>query len=129
MPVYDYKCKEHGIFHELATMTNAGRPAPCPQCRVPSPRVILMPPEVVGRQREKSRALERNEQARHQPVISTPDSRADARERSAQDARHGRGQSCGCGHEQSQSALSQKAIYLPDGSKVFPSQRPWMISH
>lgn len=41
MPVYDYKCREHGLFHTLATMEDAAKPAQCPTCKAMSPRVIV----------------------------------------------------------------------------------------
>lgn len=28
MPVYDYKCKDHGVFQELATMADHDKPCP-----------------------------------------------------------------------------------------------------
>ena len=43
MPVYDYKCREHGLFHTLATMEDAAKPAECPTCKALSPRVIVLP--------------------------------------------------------------------------------------
>ena len=27
MPLYDYKCPDHGLFHDLATMADSARPA------------------------------------------------------------------------------------------------------
>ncbi|HCP20616.1 MAG TPA: formamidase, partial [Marinobacter hydrocarbonoclasticus] len=30
MPLYDYKCREHGLFQELGAMAEAGNPAHCP---------------------------------------------------------------------------------------------------
>ena len=38
MPVYDYKCKEHGVFHELATVEQGDQPCACPTCQTLSPR-------------------------------------------------------------------------------------------
>lgn len=126
MPLYDYKCAEHGLFHELVTMENAAKPCKCPKCGSMSPRVIMIPPEVL-QNAPAMKAREKNEQAQHQPIISSVDSRQEAAERKAHAHKHGK--SCGCNHEANQSSLKQQVIYLPDGSKVFPSQRPWMISH
>ncbi len=132
MPLYDYKCREHGLFHELATMDRAALPCACPQCGKPSARVLMIPPEVLRMAPKRRQVQARNEQAAHAPRLSTTDSRADlaARQRHEMNKR-----SCACpGHQAEagnpdRSALRQQAIYLPDGSKVFPSQRPWMISH
>lgn len=133
MPVYDYKCPEHGVFHELATIAQGGDPKVCPQCRKLSARVIMIPPEVLAMAPNKRASIERNEAAKHQPIISTTDSRADVAERRAFDHKHGhqhgKGSCCSHEHASDKSALKQQVILLPDGSKVFPSQRPWMISH
>jgi hypothetical protein len=79
------------------------------------------------------KAKEHEERTREGPLIMTPqEHRERERERQAR-ARHKSG--CGChhhgpGHSHGEiSALKQQVVYLPDGSKVFPSQRPWMISH
>ena len=46
MPLYDYKCTEHGLFHELVPVQASGEACPCPTCGVLSARVILVAPEV-----------------------------------------------------------------------------------
>ncbi|MGK0269862.1 MAG: putative FmdB family regulatory protein, partial [Cocleimonas sp.] len=46
MPVYDYKCSDHGLFYELASMDNHAKPAFCPTCQILSPRVIIMAPSL-----------------------------------------------------------------------------------
>jgi putative FmdB family regulatory protein len=128
MPVYDYKCASHGLFHDLATMENSARPARCPKCGGASPRVIMIPPAILDMAPDKKAAGNRNEKARHEPLVSATDSRQEARERERH--RHdNRLKGCGCHTEREQSALKQQVVLLPDGSKVFPSQRPWMISH
>lgn len=138
MPVYDYKCPEHGLFHELATMEKAGEPCACPHCGKVSSRVIMIPPEVLAMAPDQRLVTARNEEAKHQPIISTLDSRAEAADRAAFAKRaasgghkHRHGKGCGCSHqhETDTSSLKQQVVFLPDGSKVFPSQRPWMISH
>ena len=118
MPVYDYKCREHGIFHELATMEDFDKPVSCPQCQKLSPRIIMMAPAVHDMASDKSKAIERNEIARHEPEYSTQDSRLENAER----LKHG----CGCSHTEKRST---KLFYTADGKKMFPSMRPWMISH
>lgn len=138
MPVYDYKCPKHGLFHELATMAQAGDPCACPKCGTHSPRVIMIPPEVLAMAPERRKMMATNEKAVNEPIISTLDSRAEAAERrqhaikNAGKKQHGsHHQGCGCHseHRGDRSQLKQQVVYLPDGSKVFPSQRPWMISH
>ncbi len=148
MPVYDYKCEEHGLFFELATLAQSGAPCACPKCGQSSPRVVLIPPEVLDMAPAKRQAQAANEQARHEPIVSSVSSREEAQARAeyaAQKSGGQRSQGCGCGshhrHDQhrhesafvnnssGQSALKQQVVLLPDGSTVFPSQRPWMISH
>jgi putative FmdB family regulatory protein len=117
MPVYDYKCPEHGVFHDLATIENHAKPVNCPQCGELSPRVIMVAPEVLAMAPAKRQAIERNEEARHEPQMSTVDSRAE----NAEKVKHG----CGCTHHKRPSKL----MYTAEGNKMFPTMRPWMISH
>ena len=117
MPVYDYKCAEHGLFYELASMADHAKPAPCPKCEAMSARVIIMSPGILDMAKEKKQAIDRNESAKHEPRHSTADSRAE----NAEKLKHG----CGCTHKK----RSSKLMYTADGSKMFPSMRPWMISH
>ncbi|MBU2952988.1 zinc ribbon domain-containing protein [Marinobacter sp. F3R08] len=117
MPLYDYKCREHGLFQELGTMAEAGNPAACPTCKALSARVIVLPSELLGMDPAKRQAEERNEKARHEPIISTADQRA-------RDAEHRK--ACGC---KKKSDGKHMLFYTADGKKMFPSMRPWMISH
>jgi putative FmdB family regulatory protein len=117
MPVYDYKCREHGLFNTLATMADAAKPAECPSCNVLSPRVIVLAPHIVNMDTTKRAAMERNERSRHEPVFSTADRRDNDKEHS---------RSCGCGSPKPGKSL---LFYTADGKKMFPSMRPWMISH
>ena len=116
MPLYDYKCKDHGLFHELATFDDSAKPAPCPSCNAMSARVILLSSTVLGMAPERRNAFETNERASHEPAHST-------KERRAFDHQHAKG--CGC----TEKKPSRFMIYTPDGGKTFPTARPWMISH
>ncbi|WP_017446821.1 zinc ribbon domain-containing protein [Gayadomonas joobiniege] len=115
MPLYDYKCAQHGVFQEMVPLAKGHEPCACPRCGKLCAKVILIPPQVLEMAPNKRKAAEKNEKASHEPIISTPESR---------DKKHGRG--CGCEHT---AAKTRKAVYLADGSKIFPSARPWMISH
>jgi putative FmdB family regulatory protein len=126
MPVYDYKCAEHGVFHELATMEQGALPCACPQCNVLSPRIIMIAPEVLAMASDKRKAIARNEKAAHEPKVYMPESREQLRERKAA-ALHGKG--CGCHSLEDPGIRKSQVLYMADGSKIFPSQRPWMISH
>ena len=115
MPVYDYKCKEHGLFFELATMDESHQPKPCPHCNALAARVICLAPELLDMPKEKKKAFATNEKAQNEPVYSTL-------ERREQDHEHKNG--CGCSNKR-----GRKLMYTAQGEKMFPSMRPWMISH
>ncbi|GGO89272.1 hypothetical protein GCM10011348_46630 [Marinobacterium nitratireducens] len=126
MPLYEYKCPEHGVFQELATMADHDKPCDCPQCGTTSARVITLPPQLLAMLKENREAMERNEKAQHEPQFLTPaqyrEQEAEKKARAAHKHKHGSG--CGC-----QSERKSKLFYTADGSKMFPSMRPWMISH
>lgn len=126
MPLYDYKCPEHGVFQELAMMAEHDKPCQCPRCGVLSPRVITLPPQLLEMLKEKKEAIARNEKAQHEPRCLTPaqyrEEEAEKKARAAHKHHHHSG--CGCNSER-----KSKLFYTADGSKMFPSMRPWMISH
>lgn len=116
MPVYDYKCKEHGVFNDLATLAESDKPCACPTCGVLAARIIRLPPTVTKMPSAKKHAHEVNERNQHEPTHSTAARRKD-------DEQHAKG--CGCEKKLSHSKL----MYTAQGEKMFPSMRPWMISH
>ena len=116
MPVYDYKCREHGLFYELASVEDSALPALCPQCAAPSARIIMVAPEVLAMAPNKRQAHERNERSQHEPLVSSQDQRQHDKHHAKQ---------CGCANTVSKSKL----LYTARGEKMFPSMRPWMISH
>ena len=103
MPFYDYCCAEHGVFEGLATVAACAQPQPCPRCGVPAARVIAVAPALLDLAPALRDAFARNERSRHEPRL------------------HAGGDA--------DSPAGRKAILLADGSKVFPSRRPWMIGH
>ncbi|MFO1369299.1 MAG: zinc ribbon domain-containing protein [Marinagarivorans sp.] len=115
MPVYEYKCAEHGLFFELATMEEAHLPNACPTCAAQSPRVIMVNPALFTLPAEVKKAHALNEKAQHAPEFSSKARRED-------DHQHKKG--CGC-----QNKKSRTLLYTAQGEKMFPSARPWMISH
>ena len=115
MPVYDYKCQEHGVFYELATLEDYDKPCACPTCGALAPRIIRIAPEILDMAPEKRKAHETNERSSHEPEFSTKERRED-------DHHHKHG--CGC-----QGKKKSKLMYTAQGDKMFPSMRPWMISH
>lgn len=122
MPLYDYKCSQHGLFYELVTTEDSAKPCACPSCGELSARVIMLAPEVLAMKKENRAAHERNEKSAHAPIFSTVEYRQE--EKTRREHKHGKG--CGCGDKPiRKSAL----MYTADGNKMFPSARPWMISH
>lgn len=122
MPVYDYKCADHGLFYELAAMEDSSKPMACPSCGKLCARVIMLAPEFLDMKKENRQAHQRNEAAMHTPVISTPEYRAEQKAR--REHKHGKG--CGCGDKP---IRKSNLMYTAEGNKMFPSMRPWMISH
>jgi putative FmdB family regulatory protein len=130
MPLYDYNCREHGLFHELATMAQSGDPCLCPKCGTLSARVVVIPPQVLAMVAERRKAFEINEKAQHEPGLLSATGWVKPDKKSATVKNNCR---CGTSHSletrRPKGKLQQQLLYLPDGSKTFPSQRPWMISH
>ena len=117
MPVFDYKCQQHGIFNELATTEEHDKPCACPQCGALSPRIILIAPNILTMPKHKKHAHEINEKNQHEPTYST-------KERRTLDHEHTH--SCGCSKDK---VSKSQLMYTASGEKMFPSMRPWMISH
>lgn len=117
MPVYDYKCKNHGLFHELATLEDSAKPAKCPKCNNLSGRIIMFPSGVLTMESHKRHAAKTNEKARFEPEFSTTNRRTD-------DEQHAKG--CGCSKSK---VGGSKMLLTANGEKIFPSMRPWMIHH
>lgn len=116
MPVYDYRCREHGVFYQLQTLEHHDQPAACPTCSQPSARIIMIAPELLVMDSNKRTAFATNEKSRHEPIISQKEQR--------QHDHHHR-KKCGCENDLKKSKL----FYTAKGEKMFPSMRPWMISH
>lgn len=128
MPVYDYRCLHHGIFNELQTADRHDRPVACPQCGQLSARIIRLPPELLTLPKATRRAHAANEQACHEPVsVAAHQRRQQERTRDKKPHAH-----CGCDPDRAGSGIGHRRsslIYTARGDKMFPSQRPWMISH
>lgn len=134
MPLYDYKCREHGLFQELASMDKAGEPCQCPSCGDLSARVVIIPPQILAMAQERKKRFEINEKAQHEPiVVNASNNLSILNGNHLKSSRHPDKCNCGSTHplqlKPTKGKLQQQLVYLPDGSKIFPSQRPWMISH
>ncbi len=113
MPTYDYACPSCGGFDALRRFAQRDEPAACPDCGAPSPRVFTAMPRLACLSSQTRRAMDINEQARHEP----------GRSGSYQRMRHPAG--CGCCSPGRRGAT----VTAANGAKAFPSKRPWMISH
>ncbi len=113
MPTYDYACPSCGEFDTIRSMHDRNEPAPCPDCGQASPRVIVAGTGLAYLEGSTRKALEANERSRHEPKTS----------KNYVSARHPAG--CGC----CSGAKKTSTVTTSNGSKMFPSKRPWMISH
>ena len=109
MPVYEYKCSDCGVFETMKPMQAFADPCECPACGQSAPRVLFSVPHIFGMSSSKRHAHETNERSADSPRKSS----------------HGPGCGC-CG---SGAKNNSKTLYRADGSKSFPTKRPWMISH
>jgi putative FmdB family regulatory protein len=68
MPLYEYECRDHGIFELVRSMKDSADAADCPWCTCQAPR-ILSAPAVRQVERNTRVALERNERSSHEPSL------------------------------------------------------------
>lgn len=108
MPTYSFNCEACGEFDVLRSISRRDEPCNCPACESPAQRVISSP-TLFAMSTALRTAHATNERARHEPKKSSS---------------HVHGPGCGCG-----SKISKSTVKAADGSKTFPSKRPWMISH
>lgn len=109
MPLYDYLCDDCGPFTQIASLARFAEPCACPDCNAASPRVLMNAPRLAVMSSGSRKAYETNERSADSPRRSS----------------HGPGCSCCSGG----SKRASKTLHHRDGSKSFPTKRPWMISH
>jgi putative FmdB family regulatory protein len=112
MPVYEYLCDDCGPFTLIRPMVEYAEPQPCPDCHVQAPRVLMTAPRLATMSSARRLAHGTNERSSHAPQVL-----------SQLNAAHGSGCAC-CSGKSSRFTRRGK-----DGSKSFPTSRPWMISH
>ena len=113
MPTYDYRCDDCGGFDARRGVSERNLPADCPDCGAPSPRVLSAAPRLALMADGTRRAIAVNERAAHEP------------QRSGDYARLKHPSGCGC----CSGARRGATVTAPNGTKAFPTKRPWMISH
>jgi putative FmdB family regulatory protein len=114
MPTYDYLCLACGPFDALRNLAQRNEACPCRTCGAQSHRAFVAAPRLAVMDGGQRHAIETNERAAHAPTMSKD---------VAGVKRHPAG--CGCCAGARRGATARG----PDGSKAFPSKRPWMISH
>lgn len=110
MPTYEYTCEEHGNFTSIRRIAHRDEPFPCPVCGEAAKRVVICMPALPSLSSTERKAHMINERSAHEPRLSR--------------SGHGAGCSC-CGDD----GRKSDAVTGSDGSRSFPSRRPWMISH
>ena len=113
MPTYDYDCPSCGGFEAIRGISARNEPAACPSCGTSSPRVLVASAGLAYLDGTTLKAMDANERARHEPMSS----------RDYANERHPAG--CGC----CSSSRKTTTVTSQNGSKMFPTKRPWMISH
>jgi putative FmdB family regulatory protein len=68
MPLYEYRCSDHGVFEAMGRMSRSGEPGSCPACEASAPRILS---SVRGAQLERSQVIarDRNERSAHEPRL------------------------------------------------------------
>lgn len=118
MPTYDYACPDCGGFEAFRTLSLRNEPVDCPDCGTSSPRVFVSAPRLACLDSSTRSALDINERSRHAPMTSKEYG-------SYQRMRHPSG--CGCCSPGS--GKRSATVTGANGNKMFPTKRPWMISH
>ncbi|MEC5385812.1 zinc ribbon domain-containing protein [Uliginosibacterium sp. H3] len=109
MPTYEYTCNECGDFDVVRSIASRNDPCQCPYCDATAERVMRTMPTLSTMAATTRTAHATNERAAHEPKHSST---------------HVHSATCGCG-----SGKKTTTVKAPDGSKAFPTKRPWMISH
>jgi putative FmdB family regulatory protein len=112
MPVYEYLCEGCGLFTDMRPMAECDAPQDCLQCGATAPRVILTAPHFSTMSAERRTAHATNERSRAAP-------------RTLSETKNAHGAGCSCCTGKSSRLVKQGK----NGSKSFPTARPWMISH
>jgi putative FmdB family regulatory protein len=112
MPVYEYLCEGCGPFTAMRPMAEFEAPLECPDCGASAPRVMLTPPRFSALAADVRLAHMTNERSANAPRNSR-----------SLGGKHPSGCAC-CSANSGRLTLRGK-----DGSKSFPTKRPWMISH
>jgi putative FmdB family regulatory protein len=69
VPLYEYECREHGVFDLVRSLSDWKSRGRCPRCENEAER-ILSAPAVSRMARSDVIAHDRNERSRHEPRVA-----------------------------------------------------------
>jgi putative FmdB family regulatory protein len=79
VPLYEYECRDHGVFEAQRSIAESGQDGVCEVCLRGAPRIVSAP-NLGQMARSQVKAFERNERSRYEPkVVHTEPRRAGER--------------------------------------------------
>ena len=75
MPIYEFECRDRGVFELGRTMAERDRTGPLPLLR-PDIETHRKPPSLAQLAATEVKARDRNEKSRHEPKVVTRENRA-----------------------------------------------------
>ncbi|MDB4973310.1 MAG: regulatory protein FmdB family [Myxococcaceae bacterium] len=111
MPMYEYECRDHGVFEVLKSLAQYAEPAACPECDLTAMRV-LSTPRLSGLSRPDMIAHSHNERSRHEPRHA----------KSTHDCAHPH-------HKEARALAAHKGQPAKPTLKKYTGVRPWVIEH
>jgi putative FmdB family regulatory protein len=76
MPLYEYECRDHGVFEEARSIAESAADSACPVCLATARRIVSA--TNLGRlERSQVKAMDRNERSRHEPRVVRTESNAE----------------------------------------------------
>ena len=75
MPIYEFECRDYGVFELGRTMAERNEPAPCPSCDQTSKRIVSLP-SLAQLATTEVKARDRNEKSRHEPKVVTRENKS-----------------------------------------------------
>jgi putative FmdB family regulatory protein len=115
MPTYDYMCDDCGPFTAMRPMAECEKSHACPECGGDAPRAYITAPYFAALAEERRVAHAINERSAAAPQLAS--------QMKADRGKGAHGAGCGCCSGKSSAKRGR------NGAKMFPSKRPWMISH
>lgn len=108
MPIYEYNCKEHGIFETYRPVGLHAHPAPCSECGMLAPRAYSLTQEH-KMDPLKKKAIDRNIKNQFEPHVC--------------------GSGCDHDHDDPYSHGPAPSSRPKEAQQVYNGPRPWVIEH